>query len=475
MKHLKLINLLAVLVVSISSCTKSSDTSTVSQPQIQVGQPVSDASPLSGSIKGTMLTGKTYTISGDVTVNAGDTLLIQKGVNVKVTNSAAIIVKGTLVSLGTKDAPVNITDPGRTKTTGSSTASSDSAYAGGWSGIYCDKTCPLLVIKWTHLDFAGAGIQTIPFTGPSIGDQYVIYFGNPNGNFILEDSWIYGSPDDAVRFYGGHVNIIRNTMEKCGGTGGDGFNAKGGTQGNMAYNLIIGGATNGTKSANDGGIQPQCMIAMYNNTYVNDGFRNTGTFGARGGSIEVENNSRVLAYNNLIVDCRFGVRIAGGNNVTAKVYLADTTGPHTGDPIAQTAYGYNFMYGDSVSLTNQFVPTNIAQAVVTHPTPDDIPNMSDFLGSAYTFGQQYDGTSLVGKNNPLFVNYPLPNPNFKTQASVDSYDFHLQTSSPAAGKGYLTFTPVSNVPIDPNFGSSGIMAPGKDIGCYQLDGSGNQH
>ena len=153
------------------------------------------------------------------------------------------------------------------------------------------------------LDFAGAGIQTIPFTGPSVGDQYVIYFGNPNGNFILEDSWIYGSPDDAVRFYGGHVNIMRNTLEKCGGTGGDGFNAKGGTQGNMAYNLIIGGATNGTKSANDGGIQPQCMIAMYNNTYVNDGFRNTGTFGARSGSIEVENNSRALAYNNLIVDC----------------------------------------------------------------------------------------------------------------------------------------------------------------------------
>ncbi|HEY4965395.1 MAG TPA: hypothetical protein VII28_03305, partial [Puia sp.] len=414
MKQLKLTNLFALLVITISSCTKSSDTSTVSQPQIQVGQPVSETSPLSGSIKGTMVTGKTYTIAGDVTVNAGDTLLIQKGVTVKVTNSAAIIVKGTFVSLGTKDAPVSISDPRRTKTTGSSTASSDSAYAGGWTGIYCDKTCPLLVIKWTHLDFAGAGIQTIPFTGPSVGDQYVIYFGNPNGNFILEDSWIYGSPDDAVRFYGGHVNIIRNTLEKCGGTGGDGFNAKGGTQGNMAYNLIIGGATNGTKSANDGGIQPQCMIAMYNNTYVNDGFRNTGTFGARSGSIEVENNSRALAYNNLIVDCRFGVRIAGGNNVTAKVYLADTTGPHAGDPITQTAYGYNFMYGDSVSLTNQFLPTNIAQAVVTHPTPNGIPNMSDFLGSSYTFGQQYDGTSLVGKNPPLFVNYPLPNANFKT-------------------------------------------------------------
>ena len=313
MKQLKITGLVIVALIAVSSCKKS-DISTVSQAQIQVGQPVSSATPLTGSIKGTMLTGQVYTINGNVTVNAGDTLLIQKGVTVNVKNASAIVVKGTLVSLGTKDAPVTITDPSRNKTTGSSTATSDSAYAGGWSGIYCDKTCPLLVIKWTHLDFAGAGIQTIPFTGPSVGDQYCIYFGNPNGNFIMEDSWIYGTPDDAVRFYGGHVNIMRNTLEKCGGTGGDGFNAKGGTQGNMAYNLIIGGATNGTKSANDGGIQPQCMITMYNNTYVNDGFRNAGTFGARSGSIEVENNSRALVYNNLIVNCAFGVRIAGGNN-----------------------------------------------------------------------------------------------------------------------------------------------------------------
>lgn len=476
MQQIKIGSIYALLAfaIALTSCSKS-DSSNVSVGQIQVGQAVSASTPLSGAIKGTMLTGETYTINGDVTINAGDTLLIQKGVTVKVNNAAAIVVKGTFVSLGTKDAPVTITDPSRTKTTGSSTATSDSAYAGGWSGIYCDKTCPLLVIKWTHLDFSGAGIQTIPFTGPSVGDQYCIYFGNPNGNFILEDSWIYGTPDDAVRFYGGHVNIMRNTLEKCGGKGGDGFNAKGGTQGNMAYNLIIGGATNGTKSSNDGGIQPQCMIAMYNNTYVNDGYRNTGTFGARGGSVEVENNSRALVYNNLIVNCRFGVRIAGGNNVTAKVYLADTTGPHTGDPIAQTMYGHNFYYADDVTLANQFLPTNIAQAVVTHPQASDVPDMATFLGASYTFGMQYDGTSLVSKNDPSFVNYPLPNKNYQTQASIDGYNFHLQATSPAVGRGYQSFTPISNVPVDANFGSSGITGPGKDLGCYQLDGTGNQH
>jgi hypothetical protein len=307
-----------------------------------------------------------------------------------------------------------------------------------------------------------------------VGDQYVIYYGNPNGFFILEDSWIYGSPDDAVRFYGGKVNIMRNTLEKFGGTGGDGFNAKSGTQGNMAYNLFIGGATNGTKSANDGGISPQCQIAMYNNTYVNCGHRNTGTFGARSGGIEVENNSRALAFNNLLVNCRFGLRIAGGNNVTAKVYLADTL-THADGPITQTAYGYNYFYADSTILANQFVPTNVAQAVVTHPQSTGIPNLASFLGNSYTFGLQYDGSSLVGQNNPQFKNYPLPNYNYKTQASIDGFDFHLAASSPAIGKGFQGFTPVSGFPIDVNFGSGGVTPPGKDIGCYQTDGTGNQH
>jgi hypothetical protein len=474
MKNLR--NALACLsLLALAACSKNKDNAVISVPLLQVGQAVSNSAPLSGSIKGTMLAGQTYTVSGDVTVNATDTLLIQKGVTVNVTNAATFIVKGTLVSLGTKDAPVTITDPSKKKTTGDANAATDDAFKGGWGGIYADVTCKLLVIKWTHLDFAGAGLKAPPFTGPSTGDEYVIYWGNPNGNFVLEDSWLYGSPDDAVRFYGGHINMMRNTLEKCGGLGGDGFNAKGGTQGNMAYNLIIGGATNGTKSANDGAkSSTQCQIAMYNNTYVNGGFRNSGVFGARSGSVEVENNSRALAYNNLIVDCNFGVRIAGGNNVTAKVYLADTLS-HADGPITKTAYGDNFYYASATAIANQFVPTNIAQAVVTHPQATDIPNLKAFLGATYTFGFQYDGSSLVGKNNPLFVNYTLPNTNYAKQASVDGFDFHLQASSPAVGKGNTAFAGIASVPVDANFGSTQITAPGKDIGCFQLDGSGNHH
>jgi hypothetical protein len=487
MKKLQILSL-GLSVLLLAACSKSGNKVVVSAAQIQVGQAIPNSGILpKGSYKGTFLANQTYTIGGDITVNAGDTLLIQKGVKLNMTNGANIIVNGDLVSLGTQASPVTITDPRRSKTTGVSTFGTDSAYVGGWGGIYAGPTSKLVVIKWTHLDFGGAKLKALPFPNSnslSVGAEYILYFMNPAGVFIMEDSWMYGSPDDATRFYGGTYNIMRNTMEKTGSNGGDGFNAKGSAVGNMAYNLIIGGATNGTKSASDGTTGSVCQFAMYNNTYINDGFRNAaiyggGVYGARSGSIEIENNSRAAVFNNLVVDCNFGARVAGGPG-GAKVYLADTT-LNANDFIPKTITNYNFYYGDNVAMTDQFVPTNIAQPVVTHPQANGIPNMAAFVGASYTFGFAYDGTSLVGQNNPKFVNYPLPAPAgfWLTQASVDSYNFRLQAGSPAIGQGtlagasypYLTV----GIPIDANFGSSGITAPGKDMGCYQSNGTGNQH
>jgi hypothetical protein len=482
MKKLQIISL-GLSLFALASCSKKSDNAVVSAPLLQVGKAISNTATLTaGSYKGTMLAGQTYTVSGDITINAGDTLLIQKGVKVNMTNGANFIVNGDLISLGTSDAPVTITDPSKTKTTGASVVGTDQAYVGGWGGIYCSNTAKLVVIKWTHLDFGGAALKALPFpasAGLAAGNQYILYFENPTGVFILEDSWLYGSPDDATRFYGGYYNIMRNTMEKCGSVGGDGFNAKGSAVGNMAYNLIIGGATNGTKTASDGTTAGECQFTMYNNTYINDGFRNTGVYGARSGSVEIENNSRALVYNNLIVDCDFGVRIAGGP-AGAKVYLADTTSS-TSQLFPKTAYGYNYYYVDNTAMGGQIVPTSVAQAVVTHPQATDIPNMAAFLGASYTFGLVYDGSSFVGKNNPMFVNYPLPAANnfWLTQASVDSYNFHLQAGSPAAGKGTTNASLIkpitTNIPVDANFGSSEITLPGADMGCYQLNGNGNHH
>jgi hypothetical protein len=486
MKKLKLVSL-GIALLALAACSKKKDTVVVSVPLLQVGKAIPNTGTLpAGSYKGTLLADQTYSIGGDITVNAGDTLLIQKGVKLSMARGANFIVNGDIVFLGTKADPITVTYPGFTKTTGVSTVAADSAYVGGWGGIYCSGTSKLCVIKWTHLDFGGAALKALPFPNSNslkAGAQYILYFMNPTGVFIMEDSWLYGSPDDATRFYGGYYNIMRNTMEKAGSVGGDGFNAKGSSIGNMAYNLIIGGATNGTKTASDGTTAGECQFTMYNNTYINNGFRNNGVFGARSGSAEIENNSRALVYNNLIVDCDFGVRIAGGPG-GAKVYLADTTSTTTSSTvIPKTAYGYNFYYVDNTAMAGQIVPTNIAQPVVTHPQATDIPNMVDFFANTlkvtYTFGLVYDGSSLVGKNNPMFTNYTLPAANnfWITQCSVDGYNFHLQSGSPAIGKGTTTaFAPITTgIPIDPAFGATEITAPGADMGCYQTNGKGNQH
>src|ERR1700749_2147752 len=128
MKKLQIISL-CVALFALASCSKKTDTAVVSTPLLQVGKSISNTAPLpAGAYKGTMLAGQTYTVTGDITINAGDTLLIQKGVKVNMTNGANIIVNGDLISLGTSDAPVSITDPSKTKTTGASAAGTDAAY-----------------------------------------------------------------------------------------------------------------------------------------------------------------------------------------------------------------------------------------------------------------------------------------------------------------------------------------------------------
>ena len=176
MKKLQII-FLGLSLLGLAACSKKSDKAVVSVPLFQVGKAISNTGTLAaGSYKGTMLANQTYTIGGDITINAGDTLLIQKGVKVNMTNGANFIVNGIFISEGTKDAPVTITDPRRTKTTGTSIVGQDSAYVGGWGGIYCGPTSNLVVIKWTHLDFGGAALKALPFTGANL----YFFFSKPS-------------------------------------------------------------------------------------------------------------------------------------------------------------------------------------------------------------------------------------------------------------------------------------------------------
>jgi len=434
-------------------------------PPPPAGTVLSDSAPLCGSIKGIMLAGKTYTISCDVNVPKGDTLIIQQGVTVNVLNSSGIIVHGSLISLGTQAQPVYLTVPGvRKNTTPGIPLSQDSAHIGLWRGIACDTSCPMLILKWTHLDFAGAAYGNVvgPAVEQSAGTSFNILFQNPNGYFIMEDSWMYGGTDDCIRISNGKIHVFRNTFEKSGGSGGDIVNCKGGTVGTVAYNFFIGTAYNGQKASNKGQPSgaPQTNIVMYNSTFVNGGVQIVA--GTRAGGIDFEQGAKGMFYNNAFINCRVGYRVV--NN-----------------PIADTAnlyYGNNYQWADSLVIANQFFTFG---GVCTKPEPTDIPNPATYLPANFFYqnpsANAYDGTSVVQKFNPQFVNYPLPVvglPLFSI-TTIGNYNFHLQQSSALIGKGNTTITPLVVVPLDATYGATEVTPPGADIGCYQYNGTGNKH
>jgi len=455
--------------VLFNSCKKTNDLKNLYKAVVPISSPISDAGclvPAAGassvSIKGTMLAGKTYSICGNVLINKGDTLIIQPGVTINFNGDYGIGVHGTLISLGTKSQPVYFTSPGVVKTDQiNANPATDPAFSGRWTGIIGATDCNKIILKWTHIEFAGgkpSGDIAVIFPSP-----YPLFFQNPYGMLVMEDSWIYGSTDDAIRTFGGKMEFFRNTFEKCGYTSGEALNAKAGTIGDFAYNVCIGIATNGPKLSNISALSgvPESNMRMYNNTIINCGYRRSAA--GRGGSIDFEQGAAGMAYNNIILNCKYGLRIVQ-------------------NPIADTAnlrYGYTFNYADSTSVANQFYPSLAVSTAISQAQPTDMPVPSTFLPAGWKPGDVYAANpAVIGTNNPQFINGPVPLPagvKLSQIVTVGTYNFNLKLTSPYVGKGFTGFTPRGDVPIDPIYGVTELTPPGRDIGAYQTNGTGNQH
>jgi hypothetical protein len=468
-KTFYLLYILLFTGVVFCSCKKTSDYKNLSKAVVPISSPISDAGCLipeagatSVAIKGTMLAGKTYSICGNVLINKYDTLIIQPGVTINFKGNYGIGVHGTLISLGTKTQPVYFTSPDVVKTDqiGANPAT-DPAFSGKWTGIIGATDCNKIILKWTHIEFAGGkptGDIAVIYPSP-----YPIFFQNPYGTLVMEDSWIYGSTDDAIRTFGGKMEFFRNTFEKCGLTSGEALNAKAGTIGDFAYNVCIGIATNGPKLSNISAMSgvPESDMRMYNNTIINCGYRRLAA--GRGGSINFEQGAAGMAYNNIIANCKYGLRIVQ-------------------NPIADTAnlkYGYNFNYADSALVANQFYPSSAVSTAITKAQPTDMPVPSTFLPSGWKPGDIYTANpTVIGTNNPQFINGPFPLPaglKLSDIVTVGIYNFNLKLSSSYVGKGFTGFIPRGDVPIDPIYGVTELTPPGRDIGAYQTNGTGNQH
>ncbi len=470
MKKYILTSINVIIAATIfTSCQKKPDTKDLYKAPKAVATPINDAvclgsDPVNNAVKGVMQAGKTYNVCGDIFVNEGDTLFVGEGVTINIKGNFGIGVKGTFICLGTQSKPNLITFPGVTKTdTYGADPNLDPALRGKWIGIIGSANCPMMIIKWTHVEFGGAAIPTASGIRQIYTSPYPVFFQNPRGIFVMEDSWLYGSVDDPLRILGGKVSIMRNTFEKCGYTGGEALNGKAGLIGDFAYNLCIGEATNGPKLSNAGALAgvPGSNMRIYNNTIVNCGYRRSSA--GRGGSINFEEGAGGMAYNNLMVNCKFGLRVVQ-------------------NPIADTAnlrYGYNYTYTDSASVANYIYPSSAISVCISNAPATDIPSPSGFLPTNWVPGATYTANPVIlGAGNPQFVNGPCPMPaglNLRDISFVGKYNFQLKPTSPCIGKGFIGFSPRADVPVDPIYGATEITPPGKDIGAFQINGYGNKH
>ncbi|MCW3467437.1 hypothetical protein [Chitinophaga nivalis] len=434
-----------------ASCHKDA-TISISQPVITPSKPIT-TDTLSGSIQGTMLAGRTYYFEKDITINQGDTVTMESGVKLialgdgSQQKSPQITVNGSFISLGTKSAPnyITVAEPQR---------STDNAFKGIWGGIQCtpvkdDAAGGDLILKWTHIEYAG-GPSAVKNGVYGAGDpRYLIYFANMDKNFILEDCWITGSKDDAIRVDGGKISILRNTFELCGEKGGEAFNIKSGTVGDVAYNVVTGAATNGFKVANTGSKTIQTNVNVYNNTMINCGFRQTKE--NRGGGVNYEALAKGKVFNNLFINCRISLRI---------VSTAD---------LENITYGHNLYYGNAPTLLNQFNATDGQTAFQATDIHGGI-KQNNPLFYGYDV-DQFDYTTLGGTVKAPAVTWkqqPLP------LLIQGTSNFRIKSASPATGKGFTNFAPLNTTTATGDLAAS-VMKPGADLGAYQTDGSGNQH
>lgn len=368
-----------LLAVTISACKK--EITSFTKIKIPASSPITPGN-ISGFVKGTLITGQTYTITADITVKKGDTLAAQPGAIVIVKNNAQITVQGVLQFLGSKDQPISL--------------NSDSNKPGTWGGLQCD-TAQAITIKWTHIDNTGGPDASGSARGTLKVKKAI--------NVDIEDSWFTNGQDDLMALSNGaKVTILRNTISSSGSTDGEGINLKTGVTGTVAYNVVFSQAGSGIKLETSSKIPfPQTEVNVYNNTLVSNGWRRGSAEPGRAISVGV--NAIGHIYNNIIVNDYHGIELFSDGD------------------LVHTTYGNNLFYAtvdtyadlvdpaQKINIRDNFYPAS----GLGKPQPTDL--ISKKIGNYDPLFLKFDGT-VAAPNG-----YPNTN------------DFRLQSTSPAFSAG----------------------------------------
>ena len=165
------------------------------------------------------------------------------------------------------------------------------------------------------------------------------------------------------------------------------INVKAGCKVDAAFNVIYGSNTNALKFSNSGagGARYQAQVNGYNNTIINSGWRRDPNK-PKGGSGYFEEGSLVFVYNNLVVNCMFGMKAPDFGVDAAE-------GPDLNSKI-----DYNFYASGTVQSA---VPQHISNGTIT--AYDGFKaNVKDVV-----YGEHDKRGNAAGELDPKFVNFPF--------------------------------------------------------------------
>ncbi len=440
---MKKFSIYALLVAAMSFAACGDETTNVDDGiQDSVKTVDANMTEISGYLRGTLTSGKTYTMVGDVIIPANEILRVEPGVTVIAQGDGSGVgpeftVNGTFAAIGSKTQPILFTVPEADRKI-------ENIFAGLWNGFQSTPTTKALVLKWCKVEFVGGqGGAASPRAGKS---TYGFSSLAPETEIIVEDCHFRGSVDDMFRPNSGKINIVRNVFEFSGETGGDGLNIKGGTVGNMAFNVFIGGATNAYKVSNEGSSTVQTNVNVYNNIALNCGYRRSGN--TRGTNINYEVGARGYAFNNIVANCKRGMRA-----------LEDAD-------LQNVKFDNNLYYGAYEEMIAEKIPTDAIASTQAVLGPNNI------MGNASENDPMWENVNLkefswddlmAGSNQKQGIN------------EKGTKNFRLKSGSPCIGKGTTQWGPVQVQWTVSGDLAPSIMQPSKDIGAYPIDNSGNQY
>lgn len=409
---------------------------------------------ISGNVSGVWEKNATVNVSGHITVPIGQTLTIEQGVQVIFDDNGVgashtrieFLVAGKLYCNGTATNPI-LFSIAPSKRIASNT------FGGLWGGIVGTKDCSEMLFNNVIMEYTGgdvvadsptavAGIYT---AGGDITPH--ITSSNPSGKYVITNCTFRNGRSDAIYFMGGQGIIANNIFIAIGQTGGEAINLKAGCKVDAAYNLIFSPNTNGLKLSSSGqddaAGRGQALIRAFNNTIINSGWRRNGV---KGGSAYIEKGALVSVFNNLMVNCKF----------MAMTPSFDKPSP-TGGADNNSMIDYNFYAsGSQLSTLAQDNPLTMTSYMGYVSTQAAYWHDGRLLTPKVDFHSLVSGSAGDVAKDPKFVNYGFSSVDLSSFTYDNTWNFHVQATSPVLTGAYSTFTGV----YAPYWATSGLTVNG---------------